>query len=79
MKKECHRCYKIFLYSIQDGHVKKKIKKISSTYEVSPAMEFTVPKLSPFDCCTDTICDLKGSINYLCPPDKQFILVAISF
>lgn len=31
MKKECHRWYKTFLYSIQDVHVKTKIKPISST------------------------------------------------
>lgn len=78
MKKECHRCYKIFLYSIQDVHV-KKLKTISSIHYITPAMEFAVPKLNLFDNCNDIACDLKVSMNCVTPSDEQFILVVKSF
>lgn len=42
-------------------------------------MEFKVPVQNPTDNCNDTVCDLKVSINYMSPLDKQFILVANSF
>lgn len=66
--------YTVFRMSTQ-----KEFKTVSSTHYVTPAMEFPVPKLSPFDSCSDTVCDLKVSINYMSLPDKQFTLVAKSF